>query len=61
MKVRRPSCYKLSENPEDSLSFVDCSLYTRRVMLGKDCHKNRIAQLEYAPVEYNYKETLAKT
>ena len=67
MKVRirliraRPNFYMISENPNVSLSIVDCSLYTRPVMLKEDYHKNRMSQLAYAPVEYNYMETLAKT
>ena len=51
----------ISENPNVSLGTVDCSLYTRRVMLKEDYHKERMSQLAYAPVEYNYMETLAKT
>ena len=67
MKIRiriiraRPNFYMISENPNVSLGFVDCSLYTRRVMLKEDYHKKRMSQLAYAPVEYNYMETLAKT
>ena len=51
----------IRENPNVSLGIVDCSLYTRRVMLREDYHKMRMSQLAYAPVEYNYMETLAKT
>ena len=67
MKVRiriiraRPNFYMISENPNVSLGIVDCSLYTRRVMLKEDYHKKRMSQLAYGPVEYNYMETLAKT
>ena len=67
MKVRirlsraRPNLYTISENPNASLGIVDCFLYTRRVMLKEDCQKKRLSQLAYAPVEYNYMETLAKT
>ena len=57
----RPNFYMISENPNVSLGIVDCSLYTRRVMLKEDCYKKRMSQLGYAPVEYNYMETLAKT
>ena len=51
MKVRvrliraRPNFYMISENPNVSLGFVDCSLYTRRVMLKEDSHKKRMSQL----------------
>ena len=67
MKVRirlirvRPIFYMISENPNVRLGNVDCSLYTRRVMLKDDYHKKRMSQLAYAPVEYNYMKTLAKT
>ena len=67
MKVRMalnralPNFYMISENPNVSLGIVDCSLYTRRVMLKEDYHKKRMSQLDYAPVEYNYMEALAKT
>ena len=67
MKVRislireRAKFYMKSENLNVSLGIVDCSLYTRRLMLKENYHKNRMSQLAYAPVEYNYMETLAKT
>ena len=67
MKVRirliraRPNFYMIGENPNVSLGIVDCSLYTRRVVLKEDYHKKRMSQPAYAPVEYNYMETLAKT
>ena len=67
MKVRirliraRPNFYMISENPNVSFGFVDCSLYTRRVMLKEGYHKKRMSQLAYAPAEYNYMETMAKT
>ena len=51
----------LSENPNVSLGVVDCSLYTRRVILKEDYLKKKIFQLAYAPVENNYMEKLAKT
>ena len=51
----------ISENANVSLGIVDCSLYTRRAMLKEDYDKKRMSQLAYAPVEYNYMETLAKT
>ena len=67
MKVRirliraRPNFYIISENPNVSLGIVDSSPYSRRVMLKEDYHKKRRPQLAYAPVDYNYVETLAKT
>ena len=67
MKIRlrlngaRPNFYMISDNPNVSLGIVDCSLYTRRIALNDDYHKKRMDMLAYAPVEYNYLETLAKT
>ena len=51
----------ISDNPNVSLRIVDCSLYTRRIALMDDYHKKRMDMLAYAPVKYNYLETLAKT
>ena len=50
-----------SENPNVSVRIVDCSIYTRRIALKDDYHKKRMDMVAYAPVEYNYLETLAKT
>ena len=67
MKIRlrlikaRPSFYMISDNPNVSLGIGDCSLYTRPIALRDDYHKERMDMLAYAPVEYNYMETLAKT
>ena len=67
MKIRlrliraRPNFYMISGNPNVSLGIVDCSLYTRCIALKDDYHKKRMDMLPYAPVEYNYLETLAKT
>ena len=57
----RPKFNMKCENPNVSLGIVDCSLCTRRVMLKEDYHEKRMSQLAYAPIEYNYMETLAKT
>ena len=57
----RPNFYIISENPNVSLGIVDCSLYTRRLMLKEDYHKKRMSQVVYVPVENNYMVTLAKT
>ena len=67
MKVRirliraRPKFYMISDNPNVSLGIVDCSLYTPRIGLKEDYHMKKMDMLAYAPVEYNYTETLAKT
>ena len=66
MKVRiklmraQPNLYMTGENPNVSLGFVDCSLYTRGVMLKGDSHKKRMSQPVDALFEYNYMETLTK-
>ena len=67
MKIRlrliraRPNFYMISDNPNVSLGIVDCSLYTRRIALKYCYHKKKMDMLAYAPVEFNYLETLAKT
>ena len=67
MKIRkrliraRPNFYMISDNSNVSLRTMNCSLYTRRIGLKDDYHKKRMDMLAYAPVEYNYMETLAKT
>ena len=67
MKIRlrliraRPNFYMISDNPNVSHGIVDCSLYTRRIALKNDYHKKRMDMLAYAPVQYKYLETLAKT
>ena len=57
----RPNFYMISDNPNVSFGIVDCSLYTRRIILKDDYHKKRMDMLAYTPVEFNYLETLAKT
>ena len=57
----RPNFYMIGENPNVCLGLVDCSLYTRRVVLKEDYLKKKMSQLAYAPLEYNYMGTLAKT
>ena len=37
------------------------SFYTRRIAFKGDYHKKRMDMLAYAPIEYNYLETLPKT
>ena len=56
-----PNFYMISDNPNVSLGIVGCSPYTRRIALKDDYHKKRMDMLAYAPIEYNYLETLAKT
>ena len=67
MKVRlhliraKPNFYINSDSPNVILGVVDCSLYTCRFALSDDYHKKRMDMLAYAPVEYNYLETLTET
>ena len=56
-----PILYMISDNPNASLESVDCSLCNRRIALKDDYHKKKMHMFAYAPVEYNYLETLAKT
>ena len=35
----RPNFYMLSDNPNDSLKSVDCSLYTRRILVAEPNHQ----------------------
>ena len=56
-----PNFYMISDNTNVILGIMDCSLYTRRIALKDDYHEKRMDMLAYAPVEYNYLETLAKT
>ena len=56
-----PYSYMVSGRPNVSLGIVDCSLYTQRVLLKEDYHKERMFQIAYAPIVYNYKEILTKT
>ena len=57
----RPNFYIISDNPNVSLRFVDCSLYTRRIALKDDYHKKRMDMFAYHPGKFDYLETLAKT
>ena len=66
MKIRlrlittRPIFYRINDKPNVSLGIVDYSFYTRRIALKEDYHK-KMDILAYAPVEFNFFETLAKT
>ena len=51
----------IGDNPIVSLEIVDCSLYTRGIGLKEDYHKRRTNMVAFAPVEYNYMETLTKS
>ena len=36
----RPNFYKMSDNPNVSLKIVDCSLYTRSLLIAEPNHQN---------------------
>ena len=57
----RPIFYMISDNLNVSLGIVDCSFHTPRIALKDDYRKKRMGMLAYAPVEYNFLETSAKT
>ena len=67
MKIRlrliraRPNFYMISDNPNVSLGILDCSFYTRCFSFQDEYHKTRMDMIAFAPVEYNYLETLAKS
>ena len=49
----------ISDDPNVILGIVECSLRTRCIALRDHYHKKRKDMLAYAPVEYNFLETLA--
>ena len=49
----------ISDHPNVSFLIVDCSLYNGCFALKDDNHNKRMDMLAYAPVEFNYLETLA--
>ena len=51
----------LSDNPNVSLKTVDCSLFTRRVLVAEPNHKYLQFNLEREPAQHNYMETIART
>ena len=51
----------LSDNPNVSLNIVDCSLFTRRVLVAEPNHQYLQWNLEREPAQYNYMETIART
>ena len=57
----RPNFYMLSDNPNVSLKIVDCSLFTRRVLVAEPNHQYLQWNLEREPAQYIYMETIAKT
>ena len=57
----RPKFYTITDNPDVSHGNVDCSLYTRRIVLNDDYHKKGMDMLAYTPVEFNCLEFLSMT
>ena len=51
----------ISDIPNVSLGIVDCSLYTCRIALKVDYLETRKDTLVYAPVKYEFLETLGET
>ena len=51
----------LSDNPNISLKIVDCSLFTRRILVAEPNHQYLQWNLEMEPAHYNYMETKART
>ena len=49
----RPNFYMISDNPNVSLGVDDCPLYTPRIALKDDYHKQRMDMLAFTLVEFN--------
>ena len=60
LKGARPNLLMISDNPNVSFGFVDCSLYTCRFAPKDDYLKKRMDMLAYTLLELNSLETLAK-
>ena len=58
LKVRQfragPNFYLISDNRNVSLGIVGLSIYTGRIALKHDYHKNWLDMLAYTLVEFNY-------
>ena len=57
----RPNFYMISYNPHVSLKVLDCSLFTRRVVVNEVYHQTIKYQLTHQPACYKFKETIART
>ena len=51
----------ISDNPNVSFGIVDCSFFTRPIVLKDGYHGKRKEMLAYIPAEFKDLETLAKT
>ena len=50
-----------TDNPNVSLKIVDCSLFTRRILVAEPNHQYLQCNLKREPAHYNYMETIART
>ena len=58
----RPNSYMLTDNPNVTLKIVDCSLFTRRILVAEPNHQYLQWNLEREPLAHsNYMETIART
>ena len=57
----RPNFYMLSDNPIVSVKIIDCSLFTRRILLAEPNHQYLQWNLERGPAHCNYMGTIART
>ena len=56
-----PNFYMISYNPHASLRVLDCSLFTRSVVVNEVYHQTIKYQLTHQPVFYDFMETIAQT
>ena len=57
----RPNLYMLSDNPNLCLKNVDCSPFTRRILVAELNQQCLQWNLEREPAHYNYMEMIART
>ena len=57
----RTHFYRISFNPHVSFKVLDCSLFTRRVVVNEVYHQTIKNQLTHQPACYNFMETIART
>ena len=57
----RPNFYMISYNPQVSLRVLDCSLFTRRVVVNEVYHQTIKCQLTHQPACYIFMKTIART
>ena len=57
----RHNLYMISYNPHVSLKVLDCSLFTRGVVVNEVYHQTIKYQLTHQPACYNFMETIART